>query len=147
MKSYYAFFLEPESACNLCKKTFTAKNNLKRHIKHIHENPQQFKCNICSKRFNWPHDLKNHMRITHDKSPPPPLQCQDCEASFRNTKILRRHIKSNHPHSNPPNLWKRDKHGRRIKPQDIKVGSIFGSEILYILCPDVLMFNNAAFIP
>ena len=118
-----------EHACHLCKKIFTAKNNLKRHIKHIHENPQRFKCNICSKRFNWSHDLKNHMRITHDRSPPPPLQCQDCEASFRNNKILRRHIKSHHTRSNPPSLWKRDKNGRRIKPQDIKVGSRLSCEI------------------
>jgi hypothetical protein len=55
--------------CEICKKSFTFKYNLNKHIKTFH--PQSlpksgnFKCNICQKDYATRQYLKKHMEKIH----------------------------------------------------------------------------------
>lgn len=47
--------------CNLCKKKFTRKENLKRHNISVHIKDKKFMCIYCNKMFSRKDNLKQHM--------------------------------------------------------------------------------------
>lgn len=72
--------------CPLCEKFLKGKNNLKMHIKRMHEdNRQPEVCNICGKRVL---QLKSHM-VTHNEEK---MQCGQCGVMCKNKNALNSHL-------------------------------------------------------
>ena len=53
--------------CEYCKKSFTVKNNLIRHIKYAHQNLKPHKCIECEKAFSLKQGLQRHVTKIHLK--------------------------------------------------------------------------------
>eukprot|EP00475_Leptophrys_vorax_P018354 TRINITY_DN2506_c0_g1_i1.p1 TRINITY_DN2506_c0_g1~~TRINITY_DN2506_c0_g1_i1.p1 ORF type:complete len:377 (-),score=65.83 TRINITY_DN2506_c0_g1_i1:70-1200(-) len=53
-----------EYSCPICQKAFSVLSNMRRHIKHIHENLKQHCCEVCGKSFTQKTNMKRHMK-TH----------------------------------------------------------------------------------
>ena len=77
--------------CELCKRKFTAKNNLKKHI----ENQRcQTKCNKCKNKYTTRRNLLRQQRIsecqvTNRKD----YKCEKCKKKFKTKESQERHIK------------------------------------------------------
>ena len=52
--------------CELCAKSFTKSNFLKRHIRTLHEGQRNYKCNSCENIFTSTGGLKYHIKQIHE---------------------------------------------------------------------------------
>ena len=53
--------------CTTCEKHFAKKDNLKTHVKRIHEGKKtMFSCTICDTSFERKDRLKNHVATVHE---------------------------------------------------------------------------------
>ncbi|XP_049519006.1 zinc finger and BTB domain-containing protein 8A-like [Dermacentor silvarum] len=67
--------------CPICLHTFANKANFKRHQLLHWPVRRKFPCFLCPKQFNWPDDVKRHIRSVHQlnvdpkgrKQPPPSM--------------------------------------------------------------------------
>ena len=48
--------------CEFCEKSFIASNDLKVHIKRIHDCVKDINCESCSKLFSTTKDMKEHTK-------------------------------------------------------------------------------------
>ncbi|XP_071787706.1 uncharacterized protein [Asterias amurensis] len=103
-------------SCNSCCKSFTRKDNLKRHKKKSHTTTfqlspvKQFQCRTCDKTFNHRDTLKRHLKV-HSRpasqqpststatTPYKPYQCPICPKTFTRRENLKRHLKTYHQQS------------------------------------------------
>eukprot|EP01083_Nonionella_stella_P178865 633239_1 len=67
-------------SCESCDKTFTLKNNLKRHISDVHDYIRKFKCDSCDKNFSRKSTLKQHVNEVHEQIRK--FSCDSCDQSF-----------------------------------------------------------------
>ncbi|XP_017877578.1 zinc finger protein 85-like [Ceratina calcarata] len=74
--------------CDNCKKVFTTKSVLERHIlTHSHE--RQFPCLICGKRFKQAGHVKSHMLVhTGERK----FECSVCQKRFSLSNSLKKHM-------------------------------------------------------
>lgn len=73
----------------MCKKVFSVKQNLKKHIM-IHTNFKPYhECDICQKSFTRKWDFKRHA-LTHTNYKL--YECDICKKSFLQKSDLNRHI-------------------------------------------------------
>ena len=90
--------------CERCGKTFTAKRNLVRHIKNVHEKREKFECDICKKSFSRIDNLQNHKNEIHLKKST--AQCEVCGKTVSNIRFLEKHkcppLSSNVSQENQP---------------------------------------------
>ncbi|XP_029643971.1 zinc finger protein 433-like [Octopus sinensis] len=78
--------------CNICYRTFTARNNLKRHIR-LHTGYKPYTCNICSSSFTRKDDLKFHLlKHNYDK----PYRCNQCGKGYMDRSCLANHMLNEH---------------------------------------------------
>ena len=60
-------------SCIHCKKIFSSKNNLekhlKTHIKNLSDKQSNFECEICEKSFGLKKNLNKHMRNSYEEKP------------------------------------------------------------------------------
>uniref|UniRef100_A0A6P7F4L7 Zinc finger protein 208-like n=1 Tax=Diabrotica virgifera virgifera TaxID=50390 RepID=A0A6P7F4L7_DIAVI len=77
-------------ACDICKKTFSTRNELKVHeLTHTGLKPHE--CNICHKSFSKKDTLKAHQRVhTGEK----PYVCKYCDKKFAQTAPYLYHLKT-----------------------------------------------------
>lgn len=75
-------------ACDICKKAFTCKKSLKRHMP-VHTKEKPFKCDICAKSFPRRSSLNTHIH-THfnDRR----FSCEECSQRFHQKIGLQRHM-------------------------------------------------------
>ena len=97
--------------CPVCKKTFSQKPNLNKHILTAH-GQKCFKCNLCDDEFKhrkdlWIHKQRNHLgrKVHHEVKQEKPdedlleetvtpkavYECKMCGLSFASYKILQMH--------------------------------------------------------
>ena len=74
--------------CNLCRKSFSLKSNLKQHNILIHIGGHPFKCKFCGKGLISRYKLDNHIR-THTKEKP--FKCEECGEGFAVKAALKAH--------------------------------------------------------
>ena len=80
--------------CEHCGKNFSRAENLKNHIKAVHEGVKAYKCDFCEKSFPQYQHLKTHVKAIHERIKD--QKCDYCEKSFTQAGNLRRHIKAVH---------------------------------------------------
>ncbi|XP_051167350.1 zinc finger protein 724-like [Leptopilina boulardi] len=74
--------------CDICKKVFTTKSVLKRHIL-THTQERHYECDICGKRFKQSGHVKSHMLVhTGERR----FQCAICSKRFSLANSLKKHM-------------------------------------------------------
>ena len=76
--------------CKLCTKTFTAKQYFDKHVKAIHLDYYNYKCEYCDKTFNKIGNKKIHMDSVHA---PTKSECKLCAKIFKSENSLAQHLK------------------------------------------------------
>ena len=57
---------EKDHKCASCGKEFGTLQNLKIHIKTVHEKQKDYKCKTCGKEFGLLPNLKKHIKTVHE---------------------------------------------------------------------------------
>ena len=81
--------------CNICKKDFSTKENLKRHFSTVHQSLPNEKCKLCFKVFTDSKYLKKHMARIHLNTIERP-KCTFCEKEFSSKEYLTKHCNIKH---------------------------------------------------
>jgi hypothetical protein len=89
-------------SCDICLENFTSKQEIKEHLKFVHEGRKPYKCELCSAKFEAKHHLKVHIAGNH--------QCRKCSKVFASKVDLNFHI--------------REKHKEIKKPMRLKVSEV-----------------------
>merc|ERR1712223_1107883 len=78
--------------CSVCKKCFTAPENLKYHMGAFHEGgvKRPHKCSKCDAAFPTNSKLNRHISVVHEGIKP--WQCIPCDASFSERSKLNHHL-------------------------------------------------------
>ena len=77
-------------SCSVCSRGFKTRNDLKRHVRTVHERQKNHACDMCGKRFGHSGHLNRHRETVHMK-----LRkhcCAICNDSFSQASHLRSHI-------------------------------------------------------
>ena len=80
--------------CKSCDSVFSGKNiqtcqnNLKIHVKTVHEGELNFKCHICEKAFWHPWHVRRHINSKHKQIKP--ASCDVCGKSFDSERYLKK---------------------------------------------------------
>ena len=83
--------------CDLCGKLFSHLTNLKKHLKMIHEGPENpLQCKRCNKIFSRNNVLKKHILEVHEGKRTKDHKCDICGHIFSESSGLKLHIKSVH---------------------------------------------------
>ncbi|XP_011875342.1 PREDICTED: zinc finger protein 135-like isoform X2 [Vollenhovia emeryi] len=74
--------------CDSCKKVFTTKSVLERHI-FTHTQERQYDCKVCDKRFKQAGHVKSHMLVHTGERP---FECPVCSKRFSLSSSLKKHM-------------------------------------------------------
>ena len=71
---------------------FFSNQNMKAHIKLVHDKTKDFKCNLCDKMYFYKFDLEYHISQTHEMNENrKTFKCNVCEQTFFTQRILNSH--------------------------------------------------------
>ncbi|XP_012273219.1 zinc finger protein 493-like isoform X2 [Orussus abietinus] len=79
---------ERQFGCKVCGKRFKQAGHVKSHML-VHTGERRFECTVCSKRFSLANSLKKHMYIHNGEKP---YQCDVCGARFLEKRNLNGHL-------------------------------------------------------
>ncbi|XP_015172211.1 PREDICTED: zinc finger protein 585A-like isoform X1 [Polistes dominula] len=79
---------ERQFGCKICGKRFKQAGHVKSHML-VHTGERKFECTVCSKRFSLSNSLKKHMYIHNGEKP---YQCDVCGARFLEKRNLNGHL-------------------------------------------------------
>jgi len=77
-------------ACQLCDRSYSYKENLKRHENTKHFRNETFKCNQCEKKFTYISTLRRHQQTHNYKEK---FSCAICDQKFQTPFTLSHHQK------------------------------------------------------
>ena len=80
--------------CTQCDKNYTQSQNLKAHIKFVHQKLKEYSCKLCNKNYTQSHSLKNHIKSVHQGLKK--YSSTLCEKSYTQSPVLKTHIKRVH---------------------------------------------------
>ena len=84
--------MDEEFKCQTCEKKFASKKNLRRHVRHIHENQTIHECGICEKKFTLKTNLRQHVRHVHEKKKN--HECGICKKKFARKSNKEKHLRT-----------------------------------------------------
>ncbi|KAL6427587.1 hypothetical protein ACFW04_008812 [Cataglyphis niger] len=79
---------ERQYDCKVCGKRFKQAGHVKSHML-VHTGERRFQCTVCSKRFSLSNSLKKHMYVHNGEKP---YQCDVCGARFLEKRNLNGHL-------------------------------------------------------
>ncbi|XP_012151270.1 uncharacterized protein LOC105663891 isoform X1 [Megachile rotundata] len=79
---------ERQFACVVCGKRFKQAGHVKSHML-VHTGERKFECTVCKKRFSLSNSLKKHMYVHNGEKP---YQCDVCGARFLEKRNLNGHL-------------------------------------------------------
>ena len=85
--------------CETCGRDFNFKENLNLHVKTIHTQDHWLLCKVCDKSFKQKGDLQKHVREVHEGQKP--FKCTQCVKAFGQKAHLERHIQAVHEKLRP----------------------------------------------
>ena len=80
--------------CDLCEYKTSRNNNLKKHIKQVHDKIKDVLCNLCDFKCSTNGHLQRHIKQVHNKIKD--VQCDKCDFKCSTNSDLTRHIKQVH---------------------------------------------------
>merc|ERR1719318_419062 len=87
--------------CDKCNKEFSTSFGLKKHIRLVHMEINDFNCDYCNKSFLNPRDLKDHENV-HTKETS--YLCPDCGDVFDTNKKMLNHGEKHKRNDQPCNI-------------------------------------------
>ncbi|XP_008181121.1 zinc finger protein 888-like [Acyrthosiphon pisum] len=124
---HIASHMDPIHVCKDCDRVFNRKDNLKRHIRTVHEKVKH-KCDICDAKFSTTHAKTRHINWIHSEEDTTvhcpkypstfscqlnpqyhdnlkhtllkPYECKECNQGFESPYFLQIHRKSYDKHRN-----------------------------------------------
>ncbi|KAJ8900793.1 hypothetical protein NDN08_000093 [Rhodosorus marinus] len=81
-------------ACDRCPSRFTARFNLNKHMRIVHENKRAFVCDTCGSAFQQKCHLKMHKINVHEKTKA--NKCKICDRAFGWPAALSKHMAAVH---------------------------------------------------
>jgi len=78
--------------CPICEKTFSKKDGMQKHVRHVHDNVKNILCNFCDYKTNSSFNLRLHISKMHTKEELE-VECQFCNIK---TRGLEYHLKIYH---------------------------------------------------
>lgn len=82
--------------CDICEKSYSYKDGLKKHKINVHVNNRHYECNLCYKIFTTQQQLNYHMKW-HDN--PNIYKCHECDIVYNSIYGLNKHKNKNNYHS------------------------------------------------
>ena len=93
-----------KSECLICSKTFEKFQDLKMHMKSVHDiayveskNHSDNFCELCGKYYKEKTELWFHIRLNHDNLIESHYNCGFCGKSYKDKTYLHLHIRKKHP--------------------------------------------------
>ena len=83
-----------QNKCFDCNKTFSNKEQLKRHMKYHKQSDRQFSCSECDKTFTMKHELLGHISSNHAGIPL--VKCPICNKRFTTVQSMKAHVRIVH---------------------------------------------------
>ena len=80
--------------CTICKKSFSSRSKLARHVKDIHDKIKDYNCDKCSFACSQKSSLNLHIKAIHERIKD--FKCEQCEYAFPSSSKLARHVKGIH---------------------------------------------------
>lgn len=90
---------ESRTECQHCRKIYSNKYNLDKHVNRVHFNIRAFKCDQCEKAFVRGTELEEHKAAIHRLDTR--FKCDQCDYASASKYRLRKHIKK---HEDPLSL-------------------------------------------
>ena len=81
--------------CKSCKKVYTTKRKLRRHVRKFHTKSRDFICGWpgCGKDFLWPYYLDRHQKMHTREKQAKLYDCVECKQTFSQKANLKKHMK------------------------------------------------------
>ena len=83
--------------CSICRKSFSARYKLVRHVKGVHDKIKDYKCDNCSYECSQKSSLNMHIMDVHMKD----FKCDQCDYATGRKYYLSVHIRKHHSNETP----------------------------------------------
>ena len=105
-----------------CKKSFSSKWVLQRHIDNVHKKLKPFQCQECKIYFGQKQDVQRHMNTVQERLSP--YKCQECKKSFSQRDYLQIHNNTVHKKLTPLQ-WREHNKDFGVKSNDMILHQIW----------------------